>query len=323
MTPRSSVLNRRVWASRIIGASLSGVLTNQQTANAGIFRNHSQRFLESRLCVEGRIRTYLIYFPTCYDQQRSWPVVMAFHPFLYPNRVFERYAKLSEAADRNGYVLVLPQGLGHGFFRSFNAGLRDDPNDPDDVAYTNALITDMQTRVNADISRIYAIGMSNGGMFAHLLAQSLPGVLAGLVTVSGTPAWPISRETPPTPVLMVHGTADPITPWTGPGRNTPKFLHFQDVDESFQQWCFVNRVQGQARQWIYDEPGDKTQVQTSSWFAPDSASADTVLMKIVNGGHRWPALRHRPYIPFTGKQSTDLDFNQVAWEFLSRQKRDL
>lgn len=322
MASQGSLLHRRRWFSRcisipatsaIVGHSLCHIKAASSPVRASL--------LDIKLFVEGRKRSYTLYLPSAYDSRFAWPLVLAFHPFLYPNRVFERYAKLQTAAERDGYILAMPQGDGRGHFRSFNAGLRNDPNDPDDVAFAVALLNDLRMRASIDNSRIYAIGMSNGGMFAHLLAQDLPGVLAGIVTVSGSPANPIRPDTPPTPIMMVHGTADPITPWTGPGKNTPKFLHFQDVQSSFAQWCAVNRVAGQPEMTEYDQPGDVTRILRYQWSAPAVASAETVLLQVIGGGHRWPAAVRRPYIPFTGKQSTDVDFNRLAWDFLSRQSR--
>lgn len=321
MAHSDSFGNRRRWLSHAARLSASSFLCGDYVLQNAYSALLAGMTVDVRMQVEGRNRSYLLYLPCRYDDRSAWPMVVALHPYLYPNRVFERYARLKSAADRDGFLLVMPQGFGRGIFRSFNAGLRDDPNDPDDVQFTAAVLNDVQSRVTVDHTRIYAIGMSNGGMFTHVLAQEMPGLFAGIVTVAGSPAEPIRSGIPPTPVMMVHGTSDPITPWTGPGKNTPRFLNFQSVTESFAQWCAVNGVAGPADVMVYDQPGDRTRVVRYQWTAPANARADTVLLRIEGGGHRWPADVRRPFIPFTGKQSTDMDFNQLAWEFLSRQRR--
>jgi poly(3-hydroxybutyrate) depolymerase len=58
------------------------------------------------------------------------------------------------------------------------------------------------------------------------------------------------------------------------------------------------------------------------WPAPP-ALAETVMIQIGEGGHRWPALNKQIYFPSTGNQSRDLDMTTLAWDFLSRQKRQL
>ena len=279
--------------------------------------------LNIRLTVDQRDRSYRLYQPATCRPGFAWPLVLAFHGFLQPNRLFARYTDLETAADQHGFILAMPQGDGWGIFRSFNAGMRDDPNDPDDVHFTAALLADLQQRTTIDRSRIYAIGMSNGGMFAQTLAQQLPGVLAGVVSVSGAAVAPIAPQTPPTPVMLVHGTADPIAPWSGPSSRTPKFIRFQDVDQTIQQWRAINGSADTAAQLtIYDQPGDTTHVLHHLWPAPP-AIVETALVQVQNGGHRWPGPQRGHYFPMTGQHSRDIHLNDLAWSFLSRQSRQL
>jgi len=140
------------------------------------------------------------------------------------------------------------------------------------------------------------------------------------VSVSGTPARPLAAATLPTPVMMVHGTTDPITPWTGPAPRTPKFIHFQDVNSTLAQWRSINGSAIEPVSTIYDRPGDRTHILRHDWPAPP-ALAETVMIQIEEGGHRWPALNKQIYFPRTGNQSRDVDMTTLAWEFLSRQKR--
>lgn len=308
--------HRRHWARLCLGFWLSRTSRALARSNGTGITYHTQ------IHVENRIRSYFYYLPPQYQPGTSLPLLLGFHPFLQPNRSWERYIGLKAAADRFGFVLAMPQGEGWSMFRSFNAGLRDDPNDPDDVLFTASMINNLSSRIAFDQSRIYSIGMSNGGMLTHALAQQLPGVLAGIVTVSGTPARPLAAGTVPTPVMMVHGTKDPITPWTGPSPRTPKFIHFQDVNSTLAQWRTINGSANEPITTIYDRPGDRTHIVRHDWPAPP-ALAETVMIQIEEGGHRWPALNKQIYFPSTGNQSRDLDMTTLAWDFLSRQKRQL
>lgn len=84
----------------------------------------------------------------------------------------------------------------------------------DDVAFTRAIIDDL------GFSTVFAAGFSNGGQMVIRLLHDAPGLLAGAATIAasmptddnllpnlGTPA--------PTPLLMIHGTGDPIVPYEG------------------------------------------------------------------------------------------------------------
>ncbi len=273
------------------------------------------------LMIETRNRSCLFYRPLCCPPHHAWPLLLAFHPFLYPNRRFEKYAELRQMSETGRFLLAMPQGEGFGMYRSFNAGLRDDANDPDDFLFVSALLNQLHSSNNIDSSRIYAMGMSNGAMMASLLPQQLPGLLAGIVCVSGTPAAPVKADTSSTPVMIVHGTADPITPWQGPGKNTPRFIKFQDVDSTLAQWRHVNKADFDPEISVYESNDDKTTVIRYDWNHPRSA-ADLTLIRIEGGGHRWPSSVKKPFFsPFTGRQSTDIDMNAIAWEFLSRQQR--
>lgn len=46
-------------------------------------------------------------------------------------------------------------------------------NQPDDVAFVEALLDDLATVVNVDPKRVYATGISNGGMMCYRLAAEL------------------------------------------------------------------------------------------------------------------------------------------------------
>ena len=138
------------------------------------------------LFIEGRRRSFLFYRPTSCPTAQSRPLMLALHPFLYPNRKFEKYANLRQMAESGQFLLAMPQGFGFGTYKSFNAGLRDDAKDPDDILYISAVIDQIKSSNKIDESRIYALGMSNGAMMIYLMTQRLPGLLAGIVCVSGT-----------------------------------------------------------------------------------------------------------------------------------------
>ena len=76
--------------------------------------------------------------------------------------------------------MAYPDGAG----RRWNDG-RAVGAERDDVGFVRALIDSLERELEIDPRRVYATGISNGGMFAHRLACELPGVLAAIAPVAG------------------------------------------------------------------------------------------------------------------------------------------
>ena len=83
----------------------------------------------------------------------------------------------------------------------------------DDVAFIGKLLDDLGTVVTVDEKRVYACGMSNGGMMCYRLAAELSDRIAAVAPVAGTIAIDESKPKRPVPVIHFHGTKDTIVPF--------------------------------------------------------------------------------------------------------------
>jgi polyhydroxybutyrate depolymerase len=84
----------------------------------------------------------------------------------------------------------------------------------DDVAFAEAVMDEI------GVTPVYVFGFSNGGAMVIRLLHEIPGRLAGAMVVSATqPApenfAPARNETAPVPLLLMHGTKDPLVPYAG------------------------------------------------------------------------------------------------------------
>lgn len=127
---------------------------------------------------QGQKRTVVVHVPAHSNPAQADPLVLALHggggfaEYMANN---DRYG-LIRKSDSAGFVVAFPNGyskLPGGKFATWNAGgccgdARD--RQVDDVGFLRAVVAQLSARLPLDPSRIYAIGMSNGGMMAYRLA---------------------------------------------------------------------------------------------------------------------------------------------------------
>jgi polyhydroxybutyrate depolymerase len=105
--------------------------------------------------------------------------------------MMQRFSGMNGKADEAGFIAVYPNGTGAGPFLTFNSGgvewelVKKQPND---VTFVSQLLDDLATVVSVDPKRIYATGMSNGGMMCYRLAAELSDRIAAIAPVAGTMA---------------------------------------------------------------------------------------------------------------------------------------
>lgn len=92
----------------------------------------------------------------------------------------------------------------------------------DDVGFLRTLIADCAARHGIATDRVYLIGFSLGGQVAIRMLHDAPESLTSVALISATLPGPgnlvvaAGRDDPvPVPVVAIHGTADPLTPYRG------------------------------------------------------------------------------------------------------------
>lgn len=91
----------------------------------------------------------------------------------------------------------------------------------DDIGFLRALVDDCVARDGIDRDRVYLAGFSLGGQLAIRALHDAPEILAAVAVFSATLPGPgnlvVDTAGPvvAVPVLTVHGTADPLTPYHG------------------------------------------------------------------------------------------------------------
>ena len=158
------------------------------------------------------MRTYLVHLPASYSKDKAWPVVLVFHGGGGNGEQMAGMTGFSRKADREGFIAVYPNGSGRwqNRFLTWNAGnccAYAYENGIDDVGFIRALIGKLKKDYAVDERRVFATGISNGGMMSYRLACGLSDLIAAIGPVAG--AQNIDCEPKrPVSVVILHGTAD-------------------------------------------------------------------------------------------------------------------
>jgi polyhydroxybutyrate depolymerase len=177
-------------------------------------------FADEAVSVQGGIRRYRLVVPPTVNLARPAPLVVAFHGMLVDSKdTMPGYTRLNETAQRYGFVLAYPDAAG-GVWGLWPRKIVDD------VAFFDALLARLSADYRIDPERVYVLGMSNGGYFAHLLARERSTTIAAAASHSG----PLGLETlfgvnaeRKFPVLIVHGTEDWIFSYLFARENADKY----------------------------------------------------------------------------------------------------
>lgn len=228
--------------------------------------------------VDGLTRTYRVFVPS--RPQTKAPVVLVFHGGFGTGARVASQTGFDAEAERRGFIAVYPDGIG----RTWNAGIccgAADRLDLDDVGFVSKLLDKLARQYAVDRNRVYATGISNGGLFSYVLACRLSGRIAAAAPVAATLD---SECAPPNPVsiLHVHGLADENIPFAGgDGPRGVVDVDWPPARTGIERWLMLNGCPAT----------DKTTVSgaitTSSW-SPCRRGTEVRLVTIAGVGHTWP-----------------------------------
>ena len=265
-------------------------------------------------------RTYLVHVPKGYDPKKPAPVVLALHGAAMNGPMMVWFSGLNKKSDDAGFIVVYPSGTGTGPLLTWNAGGfkgKMAEGRADDVAFIGKLLDDLGSVVKVDEKRVYACGMSNGGMMCYRLAAELSDRIAAIAPVAGTIAIEESKPKRPVPVIHFHGTKDTLVPFEMAKGKTPAFMKLKGVEESVQTWVKLNGCEEKPKTETISKDGDEMKVIRTT-YSGGKDEAEVVLVVIEGGGHTWPG--QQPPVGFIGKSAMNVSANDLMWEFFQRHK---
>jgi polyhydroxybutyrate depolymerase len=188
---------------------------------------------DQRTCtisIGGTMRTYLLYAPATYDPCHPAALVVDAHGAQESAEVHAGLANFYNwptlgigssfrlVADREGFVVATPQGIGNAWVQA-------------DTAFVTAIPAAVGAHTAIDSSRVYLSGISNGGGLTYWTACADAGVFHGFAPISGYDdnACPVSH---PAPLIHFHTQTD-------------KLVSYAAGQTAFEQWRQGNHCQAQ------------------------------------------------------------------------------
>ena len=276
------------------------------------------------LVVANRERSYLVHVPRSYDGLKPVSVVLAFHGGASNAAQMVHFCGLNEKADEAGFLVVYPNGTGRTEqFLTWNAGnccgyAKDQK--VDDVEFVGKLLDDLAGVANIDADRVYATGMSNGGMMSYLLAAKLSDRIAAIAPVGGPMGIAECHPERPVSVLHFHGLDDKFAPFKGGrGERSLSQTDFYSVEHSLGCWIKANDCASEPE--VAEEPvkvEDAMRVIKKTWGG-GKGGAEVVLVEIAGAGHTWPG--RQPPLLFLGKSTKNIAANDAMWDFFKKHPR--
>jgi polyhydroxybutyrate depolymerase len=267
------------------------------------------------LTFDGLQRSYILHLPVPFDDSHSLPLVFDFHGGGGNAESQMRTSGFDALADEKTFIVVYPNGSGllGDKLLTWNGGTCCGyavKQNIDDVGFIRALIADIGSSYKVDLKRVYATGLSNGGIFSYRLACDASDIFAAIGPVSGTlnsfPCEP--RE--PVSVIHFHGTADEHLPYNGGvGDKSLAGVPFASVKDSVDFWV------------KFDQCGAVPQTEKFSDIQHDvysncAGGTAVELYTIIGGKHAWPG-SSGPAWPGGDQPTQSISATNIMWSFFA------
>ena len=263
------------------------------------------------ISVDGASRTFRVYRPAVLPA--AAPLVVMLHGGFGTGMQAERSYHWDGEAARAHFVVAYPDGLD----RAWNTGGGccgvPGRTGTDDVGFITAMVSAIEHAVPINPRRVYATGISNGGMMAYTLACRTT-MFAAIGPDSAT-----ELGNCPTParvsVIHIHGTADRNIPYHGGRGDGIAHIDGPAVPALSAAWRHIDRCAAPVI-------GTAGVVTTSTANCPAGRAVE--LVTIAGAGHQWPGAVPDPLaqrLLHLDPPSTALNATQVIWEFFAAHPR--
>ena len=204
-------------------------------ADGAAAQSPSDRVVDS-IQVDSALRTYVAHVPAARGRR---PLLLAFHGAGGTGAGMQSFSGLDRAAGDAGFVILYPNAALVNWAEGCGCGIADRLA-VNDTGFVAALITRAVDRYQVDPARVYAVGYSQGGLFATRLACEMSDRVRAVAIVAAAMSAPLAARCRPersVPVLFVQGADDNTYPAAGSGEGR---LHLLSIAEAAERWRELN-----------------------------------------------------------------------------------
>jgi polyhydroxybutyrate depolymerase len=289
-------------------------------------KSFAQQDIDKTIMVDGVERMYSIHLPPAFDSSRKLPVIFAFHGGGGNYKQTVGFYKFNEIADAKGFIMVYPNAINKAWdMPGISSRVKRLDTTIDDVKFVSLLIDTLTLHYKANKKRIFATGISRGGMFSLYLADKLSDRIAGIAPVCASISQTVATDYifgRPIPVLLINGTSDPLVKYNGgtgefnkanEGNEDADMLPTEDLVKKIIQLNHCN-----STPIVTNLPDINTKdgcTATESIYSGNNVVLDFI--KVINGGHTWPG--GSQYLPkiFIGRVCRDFNAAEKIISFFS------
>jgi polyhydroxybutyrate depolymerase len=273
---------------------------------------------------DGRDRTYHLHVPVNVPPSARVPLLVALHGGTGWGAQFEQNSGFDELADRYGFIVVYPDGVGIGrsgaALRTWNGGDCCGPaarQQVDDVRFIRLLVEHVQQEHSIDPARVFATGHSNGGILAYRLACEASDLFAAIGVQSSSLELGHCRPSHPVSAMHIHGTADRNLPITGgKGPDGISGVAFRRPIDGARRLATADGCRAHPATHRDAENDDVT---ITRWTSCDERT-EVRFLTVKGASHAW--MGHPTAVArLVGPPYDGLDSSEVIWQFLAAHPR--
>lgn len=270
----------------------------------------------------GRKRYVLVHVPP--GAQKPMPVVINFHGGGGNPWQHKKWSLMDKASDKHGFVALYPAGTGllPRKLLTWNAGrccAYARKNNIDDVGFILAFLQDLSTRLPLDPTRVYATGLSNGGMMAYRLAVDASDHIAAIAPIAAALVTTHFNPKRPVPIFHIHSLDDPRVPFSGSTNDPESEFHFPSIETTLAPWLRLNGCAKTPKlEKRVAKKTEEDQEQQAEKFVYSCQKADVVLWRLKGAGHTWPGGEGKKLEWLLGPATGVINADEEMWAFFAQ-----